>query len=251
MRQEDESILKNGQSFDKPTFRPVSITECSWSTRDFEDYKYFLFPDADADYQPKNIQEVYVGGFKYFKQGIEQDTDKLPEVSDENIRSVFGGTDGFFHPNAVILDLGSGSGKATIEMVEKFSSQGVQVTGLDIAYTTDKPITHGHDIFVAGSWVDIPLTNNTFTGILSCESFPRHAWFDSTEEGHLKNVKTIKEITRVARPEAIWRATLTSMSDLPKQALIPMMLENGWEVYIVPSLMIARLQNKQDISTSK
>lgn len=208
-------------------FKPLSINEPNeFTTRDFEEYKAFLFPEDE--YKDKDFPI-----FHYFSlQG--------GRAPIESIQATFTGVEGFFHQGAVILDIGSGSGKAVAEMNSQFSSKGVKVIGLDKAYEKEKPIVGDPEMFKSGSWDNMPFEDNTFTGLLSVESFPRYR----TRRPE-STIKTIKEITRVAKPDAVWRATF-SRSFTDEETLIHTMVENGWETFLIPSelVLIARLLKK-------
>lgn len=239
---EESRHLQQNQFFPgRPTFRQASIREHPWTTRSFEDYTNFLFPDEG--YRPKKYRGVRKLGFQYFGPSI-SDFDPVPTAPplEDGIREVFTGVEGFFSPDAVILDLGSGSGKATNGIAERFKLRGVEIIGLDIEYRSDRPF-EGEGEFVAGSWESLPFKDDTFIRVLGCETFPRHMWPHDRPNMNKRNINTFSEITRVAKKGAIWRST--HIAESPQKVLIiSTMISYGWEIYFHPLLMIARLTKK-------
>ena len=212
--------------------RAVPNLECEWARRDFTDYRASLFPDEGA--QAIGVDELAAAGFTY----------SGPGMTNEGVAATFAGLDGFFQPGAAILDIGSGSGRAVNEMIAQYAPRGVSITGLDSSYFADAPETAHPEAFVPGSWEKMPLPDNAYSGLLSSESFPTHSWPDTSDEGHEKNEQTVAEITRVAKPGAVWRATVGGFQGLPRQRLRDMLVASGWEVYYFPGLMVARLLSR-------
>jgi len=232
-----------------PNLHPYSIKEPNEFTgRDFEQYKAFLFLQEEDNIQ--SVEDIERAGFRHFTPRIGENFD----ITLEDVKSVFNGVDGFFHRGARILDIGSGSGTAVVEMNRQFSSREVKVIGLDMEYKRERPLNDNPDIFIAGSWANMPFPDNYFTGLLAVQSFGR---YDHSE-------KTIKEITRVSKQNAILRIdSITKDIDTAKalvdaldskdkvdksstreEEFIHKMIENGWELYFHPRLTVAKLIEK-------
>lgn len=96
-------------------------------------------------------------------------------------------------------------------------------------------------IYIAGDWQHLPFADDTFTGLLSYESFPRHLTTGVVE--------TIAEITRVAKQGALWRATVDENFFENEELFRKTMLEKGWEIFyhqnLYPHVFIAQLKDKQ------
>ncbi len=167
------------------------------------------------------------------------------EWKEENI---FGGFDGFFAPNSVILDLGSGIGLAVKEINEKFKASNVRCIGLDYRYKKQeerkKVVTDPSSLLIAADFKNFPFIDNSADRILSVQSFP--SYFPPQEVAE----KYMQEITRVSKVGTIWRGNTPfeneDDSDIDAWAFRHMALRNGWEFVEIGNSFIAKLLLKNN-----
>ena len=228
--------------------RPTELPEAS---RGFREYSLLLFPEDSPQIIAGHVlnrlsKKEPQPPFSHFVVREEQTAQEVLSLTE--VKAKLGGKKGFFTSGSKILDIGSGAGKAVKELGEHYRK--VEIVGLDPLYKTETPISK-EGLYVAGRWYALPFKKNTFDGILTCESFPRHAPNDISSPEY---TSTIKEITRVSKPNAIWRSTLfptfydafqPGYTEAKRLGLVNIMLENGWEVYINERVMIAKLANKK------
>jgi SAM-dependent methyltransferase len=225
-----KSIFRD--SSDLPTkhaiqHKPAEITPdnpSAWSMRHYYRLEHYLPADNQQGYQ-KDEEVEYAWDWKE--------------------ATIFGGLEGFFSKGAVVLDLGSGMGKAVDEINEKYSDRGVKCFGVDYRFHRERP-ENGRNHLIGGHFRDLPFKDGKFDRILSQESFP--AWLPPEQ-------KTIdryfQEITRVSREGTIWRGTFPYLESAEEKyiediEIIRGFTKNGWEVVfdVGNRFFIARLTNK-------
>lgn len=183
----------------------------------------------------------------------------------EEIGKIFGGREEFFKPGSVILDIGSGNGTAADDLSKEFTA--CKFNTVDITYPKKSPRTKTNRrtnlAHVRASWVNIPFVNSTFDRLISTEAFPRYPFsggniYHTTEQNLEHVLNTFKEISRVAKPGALWRGSYSDQAKVGEAVvdskfIVEQLIENGWEVYIIPLsensgggyVFIARLVNKK------
>lgn len=177
----------------------------------------------------------------------ENDPKHLKNVNQKEIYREYGGQRSFFKKGATILDLGSGGGKATAEY--SLQRKGVNIIGLDTVYKEKNPIYPSEGMYTGGDWKRLPFKDDTFTGILACESYPRGMGSNPDSI-----TKTFREITRASKEGAVWRATTrvpdsmlrggAEIGEEERRTLVNALTYNGWEAYIDKGILIARLEKK-------
>ena len=237
--------------FSRLQFPPSVIDQLVETTREQIEYSALLFPDDFTGNRILNwlvSRMAEVGHGEKFSFG---DGAQVSSISMSDLHTRMGGKKEFFRPGNRILDIGSGAGLALYQMSKKYEKQNIDVVGLDYAYAEGRPVSVEFGTYVAGIWSQLPFADNSFDGILCCESFPRHALADLASE---HNRKIVGEVTRVAKPGAIWRATLFPDSydkfdsegvEEQRAKFAQVAVGFGWEVYIHPKLMIAKLTEKK------
>lgn len=235
----------------KLRFPPSKLDRLDETTREQIEYSALLFPDDFTgnrflNWFLRRVPEIRHGERFNYSDGI-----KTSVVSMDELVRLVGGKREFFKPGNKILDVGSGAGLAVYQMAKSYEKKNIDIIGVDYAYGEGRPISTEFGSYVAGIWRQLPFAPNSFDGILCCESFPRHAQLNLGSE-HNKNI--VGEITRVAKPGAIWRATLFPDSydnynhentEQERKILAKNTIDNGWEVFLHPRLMIARLKDKK------
>jgi hypothetical protein len=215
-----------------PSYEKDSI----YHNRSYETYLRMLFPDEEDNEKRGAVKAVSIN------QG-EIVTTYTPLVQ---AHSLCGGRREFFREGSQILDVGSGGGNALMRMNELYASRGVRVLGIDAAYTDFIPEGLNSKTAVAGNWLDMPFEDNSFDGLLSCESNLK--WLGKTGNNVFfteDDIQVIDEVTRVAREGAVWRATFSGLNKLPENKLfIQNMTERGWKVFFFDGTMVARLEKK-------
>jgi SAM-dependent methyltransferase len=180
-----------------------------------------------------------------------KDVGDFSVVSGSEVNKMYGAQKGMFKDRAVILDLGSGAGKAKHEY--QWWHPKNMVIGLDPYNGSENPGYPGEQNFIAGMMEKLPFKNDTFDGILACETFPRHV----NEQDELELI--IREITRVCKEGAIFRGTHIYGSTLSvkgedgfmhstevnkMEVVIPAFVNNGWEITHTNTQITARLVKK-------
>lgn len=237
-------------------YEPYSINKLPNTTRSSKNYIATLFPDDLTGNKTINSllkfsrNHIFGNKLEYF--GLKGDGEwETRLVTWDDVNKNLGGQRCFFQEGARILDLGSGSGKAISEWTKRYLSSDVRVVGLDFVYRREAPMTPHEGRYIAGVWQRLPFADNSFSGILSLESFPRYAELDLNSEN---NQMIFSEITRVSKKGAIWRATMLpddwvriapDVMLVQQVAIKNNLLKNGWEVYMHPRLMAARLKDKK------
>lgn len=161
--------------------------------------------------------------------------------------NLFGGLDGFFSPNARILDLGSGHGKAVQEINAEYADKGIKCVGVDWRYHREQPDVT--DNLVGAHFKALPFAKDEFDRIVSVESFP--AWVPD-DRNLVKQY--FQEITRVSKEGTIWRGTLptvdeaTDIQPISMKDLVSEFCANGWEIIVHGSgfCFAAKLINKNE-----
>lgn len=220
------------------------------------DYNVFLFPEDVTGKRLLNPAMNYVvkrlnpnrvkNNFTLYCLD-ERDSNHLSTFSRNEVYKRYGGQKEFFKKGATVLDLGSGGGKATTEYSLRL--KGVKIIGVDTEYKDMNPMYPSTGLFVGGDWEKLPFKDNTFTGILGCESYP--AGMGSVPENI---VRTFREITRVSKEGAVWRATIPELNPLfdaegeiweaERRMITNSLAYNGWEAFIDKGIMIAKLEKK-------
>lgn len=155
---------------------------------------------------------------------------------------IFGGSENFFAPGSLILDLGSGTGKAVQDINKRYGSRGVRCFGVDYRYSQKRPHTVAN--LVAGDFANLPFGENEFDRVLAVESFP--CWLPDEE---VSIDQYFKEITRVSMLGSVWRGTLPTYSEpeeviFPTDRIVRKFVENGWEVFVHGAAFSAKLAIK-------
>lgn len=157
-------------------------------------------------------------------------------------RLLYGGIDGFFAPGSHVLDMGSGGGKAVAEFNEEYRSRGVIVRGMDLSYG-EWPSEYASPEwrFIWADWRRMPFQKDSFNRLLSYDSFYTYPQSGFKEGEATKNEAVslvLDEITRVAKPGAIWRGFSSKLylaeeeTDGIEQVkqLREYLSQKGWEV---------------------
>ncbi|OGF25096.1 hypothetical protein A2303_05740 [Candidatus Falkowbacteria bacterium RIFOXYB2_FULL_47_14] len=244
--------------------RPDGYDDAGWhayNMRMLKDYKEMIFKDSpEAEHykwlnkRPEDPSKAYerFGYKKYYhtlehylpaKQGGERNK-SINFEWDWPEKNLFGGLDGFFEKGAKILDLGSGLGKVTEEINNKYKEKNISCVGLDhrLAYQQpDEKISN----LVSGDFGALSFKTDSFNRLLSVESFP--AFLPST----LKKIEEyFQEITRVSRIGTIWRGTFSEEEDIENKEvnfdqLKKLFGKYGWELVVSNNSFVALLQNKK------
>lgn len=228
-------------------------------SRDLETYKSMVFQDEGEHWlrakpenmTPDNPMQWSMRHFHKLEHFIPERTAGIIQGrKDQTIQfewdckegKIFGGLDNFFSENAQVLDLGSGKGIAVNEINEQFKERGITCTGVDFRYSHDESTAKN---LVAGDFANLPFKDESFSRILSIESFP--CWLPNEEQ---TIDKYIEEITRISQVGTIWRGTLPKYDDydmikFPTDIIIRKFVENGWEVFVSGDSFSAKLTLKK------
>nr|OGC91242.1 MAG: hypothetical protein A2V48_02265 [Candidatus Amesbacteria bacterium RBG_19FT_COMBO_48_16] len=245
--------------------RPVIINGHVYSpyeSRSKFQYDFSLFPENPIEvlgafgYSYMSLGMVSLGltyptEFTHYKPGSVYG-DLPSTISASEIRQELGAQKGMFFPGSRVLDLGNGAGRAK-HQYQRLHRRST-VIGIDLHNSEQYPAYPHEPNFVGAGWSKLPFADNSFTGILACETFPRHV---GTFNGL---VSTVNEITRISKPGAIYRATtsfndqITTDTDADNNetqvhtriAVIQELVSRGWEVFATHRLIISRLLNKKD-----
>lgn len=217
----------NSWSKEKPNEMQPGYPE-KWSMRHFHTLEHFIPEQVGGETISRKDQAVQ---FEW----------------DWKEEKVFGGFENFFADGSMVLDLGSGKGKATREINEQFQDRNLKCVGVDYRYSQEQPQDSKN--LVAGDFKNLPFKNNSFDRVLSVESFP--CWLPNEE----KTIdKYIAEITRVSRTGTIWRGTLPTYAGywdtikFPINTIIRKFVESGWEVVISDTSFSAKLVSKKEFA---
>lgn len=232
------------------------LRDSIYTSRGSAEYRMMLFPeDPTGNWLGNWILRNQINDFhrtRFTKLHLGPNFELIKEpVTLKQIKKFSGGINNLFSRNSTVLDMGSGTGKATSEFGEIFKLQQARIIGLDIDYPVVIPIDLSHGYYLSGDWRKLPFKNNSISGILGNESFPR---YDFSQHGN----SVIKEVTRIAKPDAIWRATLpfdfsgiiNALGGVPyesgndNETLAHQLLGSGWEVVIGGRIFIAKLTYK-------
>jgi hypothetical protein len=222
----------------------------SYRSRGAMAYKVALFPEAPtgialADFafrllRSKELEKVH-GPFMYLKNG-EQNTPRA--VSGREIANKLGGQNSFFTAGHRVLDIGAGAGVAVAEL--KTLHPEVDFVALEKGYHKNiEPAYPELGQYVGADWNKMPFADNSFSRILSVESFPKHAeWIWDYKS-------TFSDITRISKEGTIWRGTHLGpdfnqpvlQSDWVGE-MAERMTQNGWDLYVSNRIFIAQLVSK-------
>lgn len=168
-----------------------------------QQYSMLLFPDdisGNSRLNPwllrilsTNIDARFFEDFYYYPHDF---SDHAEKVELKNLCDITGGKKEFFGKDAVILDMASGVGRAA----NQFSNRRNIIVGMDRRHQKEQPENTERGCYVAGNWKNLPFADNSFSGVMSCEGFPR--W-----EEPENYPQVIADTTRVCKRNAIWRAT--------------------------------------------
>lgn len=220
----------------------------SFQARGAQKYKMSLFPETPIGMKipdfalrvlPNKLKLIH-GKFVYFPQ-----SQTGPEViSFHQLKNRMGGQEQFFRKSEHVLDIGAEAGVAVAQL--KAEHPEISFVGLDYGYGVEmNPAFKDYGHYVGGDWNHLPFKDNSFTRILSVESFPKHA------EWIWDNGNTFKDITRVSAEGTIWRGTHVGLYNNESvqnndwvSEMVRNMTVNGWDVCVSNRIFVAKLINK-------
>ena len=228
----------------------METSDRAYRERGLNDYLRYVFRDSSdgwlaqrpKDMTPENAEKWslrHLHGLEHFVLSDDGKSFKKDQAIfydwDWEEPTVFGGVDGFFSPNARILDLGSGMGKAAKEINMKYQYKSIKCIGVDYRYHRERPIEAEHNLS-GGHFDNLPFSPGVFDRLLSVETFP--SWLPFSLD---MAKRYFEEISRVSKNGAIWRGTLPRLdevhhyhikNEISEDDLIRLFVVCGWDLVI-------------------
>lgn len=224
----------------------------TYRSRVANQYKLGLFPDTPTGYslpdfaihllRGKELQRVH-GQFVFFNHKEGLDNPHLASLKE--VKKSTGGQKVFFNDGEKVLDIGAGAAVALAQLSAEHPKVGF--VALEKGYSKNiEPAFKEYGNYVGGDWNFLPFKDDSFTRIMSVESFPKHAeWIWDFKQ-------TFRDITRISKAGTIWRGThlgLRNKETAQESEWISEMLQsmttNGWDVFVSNRIFVAKLISKK------
>lgn len=186
-------------------------------------------PFLDIDHREKMRNKKTNIEYTFYKAGTKYQTDLLAHnIEQVKLSKPIAGLQDFFQPGTSLLDIGCGGGAAAVGFAK--DNPEMTIKAVDHAFGNEIPMrrTRLKNLqFESVDWNDLPYEDGSFDRILSDEGIGRYGYPE----------KSAQEVTRIARPGALFRGTIGKQI-FGRKGFHESLVERGWDIYRQSNVII-------------